>query len=1033
MLHVLATTLLLSMNLFAQISTGKVEGTVRDKDTGQPLEGAQVTIEGTRLGNVTNADGYFFILNVPPGRKDITFTYTGYQKTTVANQLILAGQTATLDANLSGTVVQLEGITVEGESEVLIPRDNTVSKARLTAERLEETPATVLEDMMILEAGVQTGGPDALSRGIRIRGARLGQEGMVVDGVMVRNYTAIARRGSGSVGESEEGGVAQDTNPLEFSTDAIEEVDIITGGFQAEYGNAQAGIINIVTKEGGSQLKGGVRFTTDEVNPRTADYGYNQLRAEIGGPIAVAPNLYFHASGEIQGNADRTPTHADEGFRGINQRFVDYLNDAVANDPVLGERDPAYSLEMFQAGRDFYASQTGKSAALFTPGNPVRLPGNWGDRTLLTGKITYSPVQGLKLMVSDHWSRNQYSYPAGNRGDGNYFRDGLYYKSDPSWELSPHWARISDTVLYVPQQYGRRTKANNLFFGADWDFLRSAQRSGSIQFRYTKFRTNEIPSSSLLTNWRRESSFMGWSARDVRFEVESYPNRDVMVTTEERLDNLPDGLFEIKPNVLYETPFVMDRHTAYNIQYRYSREWQNNYKADVDFQIDRYNRAKMGFQYSGLHNNAFRIRQHAGKRNELNEFHYRPKLYAAYLQNRTDLGDFVFDYGLRWDQYQPVDNWGIKQGDPYGEDTHPNTFTELSPRFDVAFPVTEKSQLRFSYGVFTQLPSLNVMMSYVEYGGNPNPGDLEYARTDAFEAGLSYILTNDILLDVVSYYRDIDGNVGSRTFFREYYQWHQEQLIRQWRSGYANRDNGNIKGVDFSLRKRFSNNFSFNLMYTLQFSRTTGQYAWQGAWYGNYDPSSNELFIPPYELRPADGDQSHKFTYQLNYLFPEDFQAGTMANSLLKNFRVYAVYQVQSGIPTSSSSAAGPNFYRGRWYTNLDLRFTKSFNLGKARRISLFAELFNALNRKNDTPYPKGYLLENYVHAITGGVDLAWDDLAESDFNRVRFTTDFNGDGVLTAQEAGMGQIAYEVMMDTMDKRDWGRARQIRTGIDFSF
>lgn len=603
---------------------------------------------------------------------------------------------------------------------------------------------------------------------------------------------------------------------------------------------------------------------------------------------------------------------------------------------------------------------------------------------------------------------------------------------DNSWGQSPHFTNSTATELYIPQSYGRRVRANNTFFGVDWDFLRSATKSGLLQFRFTNFRTNEIASSSQLTNWRRESSFMGWSTHDLRFEVEAYPNRDVMVTDEERSNNLPDGLFEIKVNVLNETPLVMSRHTAYNIQYRYSREWQHNYKADVDLQWNRYNRAKFGVHIQDFDNNAFRIRQHASKRNELNEFGYEPKMYALYMQNRTDLGDFVFDYGLRWDQFQPVDNWGIRQGDPYGENVSPNTFTELSPRFDVGFPVTDKAQFRFSYGVFTQIPSFNVMFNYVEYGGQRNPGNLEYARTDAFEAGMSYLLNNDMVLDVVAYYRDVDGEVAYKTFFRDYYKWYSDQRIRDWQRGSTNRDNGNIKGVDLTMQRRFSNNFAYNLRYTLQFARTTGNSELSGGWYGNFDASSGELFIPPDELRPSSGDQAHQFAGMLNYMFPDDFQAGTLANPILKNTRIYAVYQLQSGRP-SGSSPAGPNFYRGRWYTNLDLRISKDFRLTGSRRSAIFAEVFNALNRTNNARYPKGIELEGYLHAITGGKDLTWDNLAESDFNRVRFNTDFNGDGILTVEEAGMGQIAYEVMMDTMDKRDWGRARQIRMGLNFRF
>ncbi|MFH1070929.1 MAG: carboxypeptidase regulatory-like domain-containing protein, partial [Candidatus Glassbacteria bacterium] len=469
---------LLAVNAAAQLTTGKVEGTIKDKDTGQPLQGAQVVIEGTRLGNVTNKDGYFFILNVPPGPRDITFTFTGYQKTTVTNTLILAGQTTTVDATLSSTVVQLEGITVQGETEVLMPRDNTVTKQRLTAERIAEVPAQRLDDMLILEAGVDVGGRDAMSRGMRIRGGRIGEEAMVVDGVMVRNFTADPfRQGQGWIFDEEVGSRSEDTTPLEFSTASIEQVDIITGGFQAEYGNAQSGIINIVTREGGPDLRGSVRLNTDGLMPRTADWGYKQLTAQVGGPIPLVPNLYFALSGELQGEEDRAYTHADEGFRGINQVFIDRLNDAIRNDPVLGSRTtPPFSLEEFATGHAAFVERLKTDyptlynsedpimqGSLFSPLNPVRLPSNWGDRTLGTAKLTYSPLSGLKFIGSMNRSRNQYSYPNGWEGEGDYFQNGLFYKGDVVWD---HRIWGSDTVLHVWQSYARKVRSGNILLGA---------------------------------------------------------------------------------------------------------------------------------------------------------------------------------------------------------------------------------------------------------------------------------------------------------------------------------------------------------------------------------------------------------------------------------------------------------------------------------------------------------------------------------------------------------------------------------------
>jgi hypothetical protein len=308
---------------------------------------------------------------------------------------------------------------------------------------------------------------------------------MVVDGVTVRNYTADPfRSGLGWVWEQEEGSLSEDATPLEFSTGAVEEVDIITGGFQAEYGNAQSGIINIVTKEGTENLMGNVRFTTDQQNPRTSDYGYNQLQTSIGGPIPMVPNLFFQVSGEIQGAADRMPTHADEGFRGLNQEFVDQLNNAVRNDPVMGAKElqPIFKLEEFKRGREFYASKSGVDAGLFSPKNPVRQPYNWGDRTLASSKLTYSPIERLKFIGTGSFSRVQNSYPAAQ--DGSYFWTGLapmkllpdrdwdWFKAEMSGQKG-----YNDTLVFIPQSFGRRTRTINYLAGVDYDFIRTAQRT----------------------------------------------------------------------------------------------------------------------------------------------------------------------------------------------------------------------------------------------------------------------------------------------------------------------------------------------------------------------------------------------------------------------------------------------------------------------------------------------------------------------------------------------------------------------------
>jgi len=1049
--------LLAPASLLSQLSTAKVEGIVRDKETGQPLSGVQVVVEGTRLGNVTNADGYYFVLDISPGRRSITFSYTGYQKVTIAEQLILAGQTTTLDAYLSSTVVEMSGITVEGESEILVPRDNTVTKQRMTAEKIAESPTTKLDDLLVLEAGVQIGGEGGMSRGVRIRGGRLGEEAVVVDGVTVRNYTVDPfRSGDGWVYEQELGSMGGDSSPLEFSTNAVEQVDIITGGFQAEFGNAQSGIINIVTKEGGPDLRGSVRMTTDEMNPRTADYGYNQLQTTIGGPVPLVNNLFFQGSAEIQGAADRTPTHADEGFRGINQDFVDRLNNAVRNDPVLGLQTSPFSLEDFRKGHEFYAGKTGTSAALWSPGNPVRQPGNWGDRTLASGKLTYSPIKGLKLLGSSNFTRNQHSYPW--RDTGNYFRTGIITKSEfPNRD----WSQDSDTTIYIPQAYGTRTRTSNLLFGADWSFLQTSQRNASLAIRFNNLRNQDINGSSLRTNYKHDNTFMSWTPHDIPFEIEAYPNQEL---PSDPLDYhyLPDGTTWWYREDPYETPFAVVRSGRedwlYWLNYMHMFENQYNWKADLDFQVNRTNRVKLGLQSTFFNNRKFWICNDYRTRSLSNEFAFKPRMFAAYIQNRTDLGDLVFDYGLRWDWFDPKTNWGNtvygteffeNSPDPWGEDHFVKKMSEFSPRFDVAFPVTDQSQLRFAYGVFTQLPPMSYIYSLTNTGG------LEFSRTDAFEVGLTRMLSDTYVVDMVAYYRDVEGNVARKEYFVDYWQSHSEKRVRQYQTGYTNRDHGNIKGMDLTFRKTFSRNFALNAMYTLQFSRTTGSDFMSSVNMSQFvDAATGEHFTPPDELTPITGDVTHKMSFFFNYLFPEDFQTGRFTGTLLRNTGIYAVYSLQSGAALwdriggyasanedytwftrrDGKPIGGLNYFRGRWTQNLDLRMNKAFSLGVKRRVSVFCEVFNLLNRKLNTPYPKGdaYSYETNSH-ITGGVDLYWNDPNLTGDDRIRFNADFNQDGMLSVMEATKGEIAKNFMLDTMDKEIWGTARQVRLGAEFNF
>ena len=416
--------------LRAQVAEGKIEGFVRDQDTGTPLAGAQVVVEGTNLGNVTNQDGYYFILNVPPGLRTITASYTGYQTIRITDQRISAGHTATVNLNLSSTVISLEGIVVEGESEPMLQRDNVQTRQTLTTEETAEVPTDDLNNIIGLQAGVRQQGEFSFT----IRGGRRNEEAVYVDGVLVRNF---------STGINEQSPV-DDASWVKVAPDAVEEVSVITGGFQAEYGNAQSGVVNIVTRTGGEQFSGGVSIKTDGMLPDEYSYGFNQVRAHVGGPF-LAPNSNFFTSIEMRGAQDLSPRRGEDygRFVGITQSFYNRFNRLLGG--YLTENGISYNdLPKFNL-----------------PENGARI-GEEGDEYLFSGKITMPIGDKISTLFSYTQNRNQ---------DMNF---SLQYN-----------------LLNMPGRVANYNKTKNGIFGLDWGHVQ--ERYQQLCSAYARQRIRERP------------------------------------------------------------------------------------------------------------------------------------------------------------------------------------------------------------------------------------------------------------------------------------------------------------------------------------------------------------------------------------------------------------------------------------------------------------------------------------------------------------------------------------------------------------
>jgi outer membrane receptor for ferrienterochelin and colicin len=243
-LFVIIISVFLTSIIVSAGTTGKIAGVVTDETTGEPLVGVNVIIKDTFLGSSTDENGEFFILNVPPGVYDIEFMYIGYNTQKILGVTVKVDLTTSLETQLNQQVIEGETIEVIAEKPV-IQKDATASATVISASDLRETPVESFQAIAQTKADV-TKDRDGL---LHIRGGRSDEILYLVDGIPVNNPF-------------------DNKVNLSVSTNAIEELSIISGAFNAEYGKAMSGVINIVTKEGTKDYEGSISFQTGDILSR---------------------------------------------------------------------------------------------------------------------------------------------------------------------------------------------------------------------------------------------------------------------------------------------------------------------------------------------------------------------------------------------------------------------------------------------------------------------------------------------------------------------------------------------------------------------------------------------------------------------------------------------------------------------------------------------------------------------------------------------------------------------------------------------
>ncbi len=712
-------------------SRGKIAGRVTDAATGESLPGVNVVIAGTALGTSTDANGDDFIANLEVGTYDVRASFIGYDALTVTGVDVNPNATATVDFALRETTLDVGGEVVVEARRPLVERDNTTSVTRLETEEISYRPTTELTQVLTTLPSINVENGE-----ITVRGRTLDEVAFVVDGARSRNplnhdpYTRV-------------------------NLSAIQEIEVITGGFNAEYGEAQSGVINVITKEGSEEFElyldarytpPGQRHFGTAFYDRSSPLFWENTHALHPEWWVENTDQWVDPEGNLGSSpyAIWTPEEAYQHYLDTHQPLTDYTH------------TPTYQTEVGLGGplpfgdATFYGTVKYRSEApLF--GNAYRDRGEFFDGNL---KVAVPLGRGMKLLASGFYGQEETGW--------GFFND--YF-----------WATT----------YG--TRARYAYY--DFAGLPYEQTNGqSLQFAH-------VLSASTLYELRLAR------VQAIR-EVNPFPDDPLGFEA----SGPTPGLIRSDDVGGDNADPVGFNTTGY--YYRYAddnTEWA--FEGTLRSQLNKYLALQGGAEFS------YYVLDHYNEAklpSRLDDRTYHPYQGAAYAQGKVEFGGLIVNAGLRLDFYNANDTLYtdiFAPFDPEAETEKTALYAQLSPRIGVAHPIDSRTVLHFSYGHFFQRPAFNDYGEGNDFvGGSLNTfivqdtglpwvlanRNLRPQHTTAYEVGIERNFGDYFILDVTGYYKDIRNTIRTITV-------QTENGGTYFTNG--NGDYADERGVEFSLRK----------------------------------------------------------------------------------------------------------------------------------------------------------------------------------------------------------------------------------------
>ncbi len=771
---------------------GKIAGRILDQATNESLIGVNIVLEETGQGTVSDADGNYIIVNVRPGAYTLVFSYVGYQTQKITDVRVSTGQTTRYNLNMQEQVLEGEEIIVQAERP-LIQKDLTASRKTVVAEEIDALPVEGFFGVLVTQAGVNQGPGGE----IHIRGGRSNEVSYLVDGISVGNPF--------------------DTNGLTtgVAQDAIQEMTVISGAFNAEYGKAMSGIVNLVTKEGTPKFQGsfsaygGDTVTGNEdifLTPSSLGYDIYTLEATLGGPLPIFKNASFFVSGRLD---------EDEGYAfGVRQHLPSdsaNFNGDIPYYEISGNPWWEYlpeDAEIPNSGREL-------------PNERVSLHPSTASN--FVGKITMRPVRGIKVDYSYLFDYSKRKPLSASSFLYRFNPDGITTLRDRGFSHRLNWTHtLNDRAFYTLRLSYASNEFRQFVYENPNDPRYVRDLSGIGDGTVVGF-----PGSNFLFGGNQKGH-INETSRSFRGKLDFTRQfgiiHEAKLGVEAQLHSLDRRNFVVlfNENVLYrDGPTVPDESTPSHDVYKDQRVLE----------------------------------------------------LSAYAQDKLEFDNFIINAGLRYEFFDPNGEFVPDLLDPKGPLQEAEQTHLLLPRVGVSFPITTTGIIHFSYGHFAQMPPLRRLYLNPDFefpaGSIPTFGNtnMRPERTVQYEIGLQQQIGPNLAFDVTGFFKDIRDYLASQRIRFSTIAGEDQYNI------FLNRDYANVRGIVFALTRRRDRGglLSATLDYTFQLAEGNNNDS-NAFFFNSLSGRENE-----FEIIPLDFDQRHIISSTVSLTRPGNWGASFIA------------------------------------------------------------------------------------------------------------------------------------------------------------